>query len=47
LPRAEGHLGLTLLRTTTVQLGGSLEARGTDRGTTVTIDLPAPHVLVG
>jgi signal transduction histidine kinase len=47
LPRAEGHLGLTLLRTTTVQLGGSLEARGTDRGTTVTIDLPTPHVLVG
>jgi signal transduction histidine kinase len=41
LPRSEGHLGLTLLRTSTVELGGSLEARGSDRGTTVTIDLPA------
>jgi signal transduction histidine kinase len=46
LPRAEGHLGLTLLRTSTVELGGSLEARGSDRGTTVTIDLPAPSRLL-
>jgi two-component system, NarL family, sensor kinase len=46
LPRAEGHLGLTLLRSSTVELGGSLEARGSDRGTTVTIELPAQsHVL--
>ncbi|HEV7657613.1 MAG TPA: ATP-binding protein [Mycobacteriales bacterium] len=39
-PRAEGHLGLTLLSTTAAQLGGALEARGTGRGTTITIDLP-------
>jgi two-component system NarL family sensor kinase len=46
LPRVEGHLGLTLLRTTAAELGGALEARGTDGGTTVTIDLPAQsHVL--
>jgi signal transduction histidine kinase len=40
IPHAEGHLGLTLLRTTAVQLGGALDARATDRGTTVTIDVP-------
>jgi two-component system, NarL family, sensor kinase len=45
-PRSEGHLGLTLLRTSTVELGGSLEARGSDRGTTVTIELPAPSQLL-
>ncbi|HST66524.1 MAG TPA: ATP-binding protein [Mycobacteriales bacterium] len=42
VPTAEGHLGLTLLRSTTVELGGSLEARGSEDGTTVTIDLPLP-----
>jgi two-component system, NarL family, sensor kinase len=42
VPAPEGHLGLALLRTTTAELGGSLATRGTDRGTTVTIDLPAP-----
>jgi signal transduction histidine kinase len=41
LPPADGHLGLTLLRTSAVELGGSLAARGSDRGTTVTIDIPA------
>jgi two-component system, NarL family, sensor kinase len=46
LPRPEGHLGLALLRTSTVELGGSLEARGSDRGTTVTIELPAPSQLL-
>lgn len=46
LPQTEGHLGLTLLRTSTVELGGSLEARGSDAGTTVTIELPAEsHAL--
>jgi two-component system NarL family sensor kinase len=37
LPQAEGHLGLSLLRSSAVELGGSLTARGT----TVTIDIPA------
>jgi two-component system, NarL family, sensor kinase len=47
-PRAEGHLGLTLLRTTAAELGGVLDARGTDSGTTVTVDLPIrPYVLAG
>jgi two-component system, NarL family, sensor kinase len=47
-PRADGHLGLTLLRTTAAELGGVLDARGTDSGTTVSVDLPIrPHVLAG
>jgi signal transduction histidine kinase len=40
VPRSEGHLGLTLLRTTAADLGGALHARATDGGTTVLIDLP-------
>ena len=40
LPQVPGHLGLTLLRTTAAELGGTVLAQGTDAGTTVTITLP-------
>jgi signal transduction histidine kinase len=47
IPHAEGHLGLTLLRTTAVDLGGALDARATGHGTTVTIDLPLRERVPG
>jgi len=42
VPEVPGHLGLTLLRTTAAELGGTVLARSTEAGTTVTITLP-PH----
>jgi two-component system NarL family sensor kinase len=38
--RSEGHLGLALLREAATDLGGSLELRGDDGGTLVTIAVP-------
>jgi two-component system NarL family sensor kinase len=40
VPQADGHLGLTLLRTTAAELGGSLDARDTGAGTRITILVP-------